>query len=66
MFLSRFWGNAEEGRKDKKFRSLEVRGKPIALKKEIKPMILADLSNLSCGKGLKGCVICSGNVATVH
>ena len=26
--LSRFWGNAE----DKKFRTLEVRGKPIALK----------------------------------
>ena len=32
MFLSRFWGNARRRRKDKKFRSLEVRGKPIALK----------------------------------
>ena len=30
MFLSRFWGNARK--KDKKFRSLEVRGKLIALK----------------------------------
>ena len=33
MFLSRFWGNARRRRKDKKFRSLEVRGKLIALKK---------------------------------
>ena len=32
MFLSRFWGNARRRRKDKKFRSLEVRGKLIALK----------------------------------
>ena len=31
MFLSRFLGNARR-RKDKKFRSLEVRGKLIALK----------------------------------
>ena len=30
MFLSRFWGNAR--RKEGKFRSLEVRGKLIALK----------------------------------
>ena len=33
MFLSRFWGNARR-RKDKKFRSLEVRGKLIALKND--------------------------------
>ena len=33
MFLSRFWGNARRRRrKDKKFRSLEVQGKLIALK----------------------------------
>ena len=34
MLLSRFWGNAEEeGRKEgQEFRSLEVRGKLIALK----------------------------------
>ena len=35
MFLSRFWGNGE-GRKEEEFQSLEVRRKPIALKKGIK------------------------------
>jgi hypothetical protein len=37
MFLSRFWGNfvsIKEGRKEDKFRSLEVRGNLIALKKQ--------------------------------
>ena len=39
MFLSRFWGNARR-RKEEEFRSLEVRGKPIALKKNHFPLIL--------------------------
>ena len=47
MFLSRFWGNAE----DKKFRSLEVRGKPIALKNYINILLhynsYADISSSS-------------------
>ena len=35
MFLSRFWGNARKRKEE--FRSLEVRGKVIALKKERYP-----------------------------
>ena len=34
MFLSRFWGNAEE--EGQEFRSIEVRGKLIALKEQMK------------------------------
>ena len=32
MFLSRFWGNARRRKEGQEFRSLEVRGKLIALK----------------------------------